>query len=39
MDRGDWPATVHGATKIRTPLSNYHLSIDLTSLLKVNIDE
>ena len=25
MDRGAWPATVHGVTKSRTPLSKFHL--------------
>ena len=24
MDRGAWPATVHGVSKIRTRLSDFH---------------
>jgi len=36
MDRGGWQATVHGVTKSRTQLSDFHFTLDLWISFYIN---
>ena len=36
MDRGTWQATVHGVTKSRTPLNDFHFPISQSKASKLS---